>query len=249
MNTGLEGKVAIITGAGRNIGRETARQLAEEGVRLVLCTRRSKELLEEAAHEIAGLGVPVITGLCDVTQWEQVEALVKKAYAEFGSVDILVNNAVYRVQRPFLETSLEVWHQNIAVNLTGPYNTCHAILPGMMERRWGRIINYSGVAAYIGAGVAKGAVKLGIVGFTQALAREFGPYNITANCIAPGAIEVVRDPGLERSPDERQVWERLPIGRFGQPKEIAAMVVYLASEQAAYTTGQCFAVNGGYYFK
>ena len=250
MDTGLHGRVALITGAGRNIGRETARMLAAEGVDLVLCTRKSKELLEETAHQASAAGVRVLTALCDVADQGQVNALVERAVREFGRVDILVNNAVYRIQQPFLETDYEEWRRNIAVNLDGPFFTCRAVVPGMMERRWGRIINYSGIAAYLGGGAAKAAVKLGIVGFTRGLARECGPYNVTVNAIAPGTIRVDRDPGLEREADRRgHVDEGVPIARFGTPEEIAAMVVYLASEHAGYITGQCFGVNGGAYFQ
>lgn len=250
METGLRGKVALVTGAGRNIGRATALLLAQEGVDLVLCTRESMDLLEETAHEASAFGVRVLTAQCDVSREDEVEALVQQAYDQFGQVDVLVNNATWRVQDSLLETSTEAWRRNIAVNLDGPFYTCRAVLPGMMERRWGRIINYSGIAAYRGAGAAKAAVKLGIVGFTRGLAREFGPYNITANCIAPGIIRVRRDPGLEREADRRgTVEDDMPIPRFGTPDEVAAMVVYLASEQAAYVTGQCFAVNGGAHFQ
>ena len=246
METGLGGRVVLITGAGRNIGRATALMFAKEGARLVLTTLRSNEVLSETAQACAAEGAEVITALCDVAEESQVESLMGTAEAAFGGVDVLVNNATYRVQAPFLETTSEDWRRSLAVNLDGPFHTCRAALPGMVERQWGRIVNYSGVSAFQGGGATKAAAKLGIVGLTRGIAREFGRHNITANCIAPGGIEVDRDPGLEREADRLgRVDDRVPVPRFGQPEEIAALVVYLASDHAGYITGQCFQVNGG----
>ena len=246
MDTGLAGKVVLITGAGRNIGRATAVMFAKEGARLLLTTRRSAQLLDETAQACVAEGAEVRTDLCDVADEAQVESTVRTAQAAFGGVDVLVNNATFRVQAPFLETTSEDWRRSMAVNLDGPFHTCQAVLPGMVERGWGRIVNYSGVSAYTGGGATKSAAKLGVVGFTRGLAKEFGRHHITVNCIAPGSIEVERDPGLEREADlAGRVDDTIPIPRFGHPDEIAALVVYLASGHAGYITGQCFQVNGG----
>ncbi|MBI4340445.1 MAG: SDR family oxidoreductase [Chloroflexi bacterium] len=251
MKTGLEGKTVMITGPARNIGRATALMMAEEGANLLLCTRQSLERLEEVAHECQSLGVKVVTGLCDVANDEQVRQFVKKGLAEFGHIDVLVNNATFRSQHSLLETIPEEWRRTIAVNLDGPYNTCQAVIPHMMERRWGRIVNYSGLSPYLGGGAAKAAVKLGIVGFTRGVAREYGQYGITANCIGPGSIDVERDPDLGEPsgpPTAASRRETLPVPRQGTPEEIASLVVYLSSEYAAYVTGQCYLMNGGAYF-
>jgi 3-oxoacyl-[acyl-carrier protein] reductase len=250
VKTGLTDKVILITGASRNIGRATALAFAEEGSRIVLTTRRSKDSLDATAAACAELGAKVTTMLCDVTNEDEVGTTVAAAQREFGSLDVLVNNATQRVQGPFLEQSPEDWRGAIAVNLDGPYYTSRAVLPGMIEAGWGRIINYSGGSAFRGGGATKAAVKLGVVGFTRGLAREFGKHGITVNSIAPGTIEVERDAGMEREADiAGKVDPKTPVQRFGRPDEVAGLVIYIASDQAAYITGHTFHINGGDYFQ
>ncbi len=245
MDMGLAGRVVLITGAGRNIGRATAEAFAAEGSRLVLSTRRSGGLLEETAEACRSAGAEVVTALCDVGDEDQVRAMVRTAERAFGGVDVLVNNATNRVQGSFLDQSNEDWRATAAANLDGPIFASRAVLPGMVERRWGRIVNYSGVSAYRGGTAMKAAVKLGVVGFTRGLAREFGRHGITVNAIAPASIEGERDPGTERDVDVSGIDPKLPIPRFGHPEEVAALVVYLCSRHAGYVTGQTFHINGG----
>lgn len=245
MDMGLTGKVVLITGAGRNIGRATAEAFATEGARLVLATRRSSGPLEETADACRSAGAEVVTALCDVSDEDQVKAMVHTAEGAFGGVDVLVNNAANRIRGSFLEQSNEDWRATSAVNLDGPIFASRAVLPGMVERGWGRIVNYSGVSAYRGGGALKAAVKLGVVGFTRGLAREFGKDGVTVNAIAPASIEGERDPGTERDVDISGIDPRIPIPRFGQPEEVAALVVYLCSKHAAYVTGQTIHINGG----
>ncbi|MDE2838779.1 MAG: SDR family NAD(P)-dependent oxidoreductase [Chloroflexota bacterium] len=245
MDMGLAGRVVFITGAGRNIGRATAEAFAAEGARLVLTTRRSGGLLEETANACRAAGAEVVTALCDVGDEDQVKAAVATAEYAFGGVDVLVNNATNRVAGPFLEQSNEDWRATAAANLDGPIFASRAVLPGMVERGWGRIVNYSGVSAYRGGTALKAAVKLGIVGFTRGLAREFGRHGVTVNAIAPASIEGERDPGTERDVDVSGIDPKLPIPRFGRPEEVAALVVYLCGKHAGYVTGQTFHINGG----
>lgn len=245
MDTGLKGRTVLVTGASRNMGRLAALAFAREGANLAVCTSRRMDELNEVAGEARALGVRVAAVQCDITDDKAVAAFVGRAKAEFGRIDVAVNLAGYRCEEPFLEESDEAWHRNIAVNLTGPYYVCRHVLPLMVERRWGRIINTSGIAPYLGAGAAKAMVKLGIVGFTRGIAREFGQYNITANCFGPGQIARPSEATVKDKPLRASVAMR----RKGTPEEAISLVVYLASEGAGFITGQCYLMNGGSYFQ
>ena len=245
MDTGLKGKTVLITGASRNMGRFAALAFAREGANLALCTSRKMKELGAVAEEARALGVSVVAEQCDVTDGAAVATFVRHAREKLGGVDVAVNVAGFRNEAKFLEGSLEEWTRNIDVNLTGPFNVCRSVIPLMIERRWGRIINLSGVAPYLGGGAAKAMVKLGIVGFTRGLAREFAEHNITANCIGPGTIgRGERD--THESEKELRPWQ--PIRRKGRPEEVTALMLHLASENAGYITGQCYLINGGAYF-
>jgi len=203
--------------------------------------------LQRVAGEIRAVGARVVADRCDVTHPAAVRAFVDRACAAFGAVDVAVNNAVYRGEAEnlgFLEQPDAEWRRNMEVNLEGPCNVCRAVLPVMKARQWGRIISFSGATALLGAGVSKAVVRMGIVGMTRGIAREFGPYNITANCIAPSTIETERDGASPR----KGVRASQPIQRLGRPQEVVALIVYLASENAGFITGQCYPINGGSYF-
>jgi 3-oxoacyl-[acyl-carrier protein] reductase len=246
VETGLKGKTALIAGASRNMGRFSALALAAEGVNLAICTSSRMKELNDVAAAAHKLGVRVLAEKCDITDNASVEAFVNKARGEFGGVDIAVNVAGFRAESPFLEGDFEEWTRNIAVNLTGPYHVCRHVIPLMKERAWGRIINFSGIAPYLGASAAKATVKLGIVGFTRGIAREFAEFGITANCIGAGTIgRGERD----EAESEKEVRPGQPIRRKGRPEEVTALLVHLASENAGYITGQCYLINGGMYFQ
>ena len=245
METGLKGRTVLITGASRNIGRVTALAFAREGANLALCTRSKMDELKAVEQEVRAAGARALAARCDVADAADVAEFVKLICAEFGGVDVAGNNAVYRAEGgSFLEQSFEKWTRNIEVNLNGPYHICRAVLPGMMARRWGRIVNFSGIAPFLGHGVAKATVKTGIIGFTRGIAAEFAQHNITANCIGPGTIAVERD----AFQNEKGLRPTQPVRRLGKPEEIAELCVYLASEQAGFITGQCYLANGGMYF-
>ncbi|HSQ05090.1 MAG TPA: SDR family oxidoreductase [Burkholderiales bacterium] len=244
MDTGLKGKTVLVTGASRNMGRLAALAFAREGANLALCTSSKMEALERVTEEARALGAKVVAERCDVADGAAVARFVNRTRETLGTVHVALNNAVYRADGPFLEVSDDAWARSLAVNLSGPRNICRAVLPMMIEQRWGRIVNFSGIDPYLGASVVKGAAKLGIVGFTRGLAREFARHEITANCIAPGTIDVERDASL--SP--RTLRDQQPIRRLGKQEEVVSLMLYLASEQAGYITGQCYQVNGGIYF-
>jgi 3-oxoacyl-[acyl-carrier protein] reductase len=246
MKTGLEGKVVLITGATRNHGRASALAFAEEGAKLLLCTRQSMESLEETAHLASQSGGQVVTGRCDVTDEEQVTAFVHQGLSAFGRIDVVVNNAGWRARGDLLRISTENWLATMGVNLHAPFLMSQAVLPSMVQHRWGRIINYSGIAAFRGS--TGTTAKMAAAGLTRSIAREYGPYNITANLIGPGSIEVIRTPGQEIPGGEGAGIEAIPIPRQGRVDECTALVVFLASEQASYITGQTYLVNGGAYF-
>jgi len=246
MDTGLAGKVVLITGATRNHGRASALAFAQEGAHLLICTRRSMDLLEETAALAAKSDVRVLTDRCDVTDESQVNAFVQKGLAEFGRIDVVVNNAGWRARGALLDITSESWNATLATNLHAPFLMCKAVMPSMVAHRWGRIINYSGIASFRGASGA--SAKMACEGFTRGLANAYGKYHITANLIGPGSIAVDRTPGQEIPAGQGTATDDIPIPRQGVVDECTSLVVFLASEQASYITGQTYLVNGGAYF-
>lgn len=242
IETGLADKVALVTGATRNHGRAVALALADEGANLVLCTRRSLDLLEETAELARTAGVQAMTLMADVADPDDVRQLVEAATAEHGCIDVLVNAAGWRIRPKLLDITEDMWNEAFAVNLTGAFLTMRAVLPTMIEHGFGRIVNYSGYAQFAGSS-GQGTLKNALVGLTRAVASDVGRHGITANCIGPGSISVVRTASQEigghhRLPDP-------PIPRAGTVEECAALVVFLASEHGAYITGQNYLINGG----
>jgi NAD(P)-dependent dehydrogenase (short-subunit alcohol dehydrogenase family) len=246
METGLAGKVVLITGATRNHGRASALAFAEEGADLLICTRSSMDLLEETAELAGRSGVRVVTQQCDVTDESQVEALVKRGMEEFGRIDVVVNNAGWRARGQLLDISNETWNATLATNVHAPFLLCKATIPGMVRHNWGRIINYSGIAAFHGS--SGSTPKMACQGFTRAIAAAYGKYNITANLIGPGSIAVERTPGQEIPAGQGTTTDHIPIPRQGFVEECTATVIFLASEKASYITGQTYLVNGGAHF-
>lgn len=245
MDTGLKGKTVLITGASRNIGAEAVVAFAREGANLAICTSSKIDRLNDVAAKARALGVKVVAEQVDVADGDSVARFVDKAVKELGTVHVAINNAVDRgAEGGFLAVSDEAWESSFRVNLGGPRNICRNVLPLMMKQKWGRVINFSGVDPFLGGSVTKGMAKLGIIGFTRGLAREFGEHDITANCIGPGTIDVERD-AFQKPKGLRP---QQPIRRLGKPREIVSLMVYLASEDAGYITGQAYLANGGLYF-
>ena len=243
----LTGKVALVTGSGRNIGRTIILEMAREGAHVVVNTKANRSESEAVAKEAQALGVKAINTLADVSDKAQVDAMFSQALAEFGQVDILVSNAAIRPQKSFTELSVEEWHQAIGVILDGAFYCTQAALPTMINNQFGRVIYITGDGAY--SGVAKrahvSAAKMGLTGLARGLASEFAEQHITFNIISPGRMDTTRNQSFYVDPAAMQKVDDIPLGRLGKPDEIAKACVYLASEDAAYITGQTLHVNGG----
>jgi len=238
----LTGKTALVTGATGAIGEAIARALHQQGAMLAISGTR-REVLDNLAGE---LGERVHVLPCDLGNAEQVEALVPQAEETMGKVDILVANAGVNKDNLFVQLKDEDWDKVIAVNLTATFRLTRAAVSRMMRRRWGRIIGISSVVGFTG-NPGQGnytASKAGMVGMMKSVAAEYARRNITANCIAPGIIASAMTDKLNEKQREA-IMARVPMGRLGTPRDIASAAVYLASEEAAYVSGQTIHVNGG----
>ena len=239
----LTGKTALVTGASGGIGGAIAKALHAQGASVVLSGTRA-EALEAVKAE---LGARAFVATCNLGDKESVEALIKTAEAAAGSaVDILVNNAGITRDNLFLRMKDAEWDEVIAVNLTAAFRLSRAVLRGMMKKRWGRIVSITSVVGETGnPGQANyAAAKAGLVGMSKSLAAEVASRNITVNAVSPGFIATAMTDALNDA-QKTAISERIPAGRMGLPAEIAAAVVYLASEEAAYVTGETIQVNGG----
>ena len=238
----LSDRTAFVSGSGKNIGRAVAIRLAEAGANVIVNGSTDRDSCETTAEMIRETGVEALVVMGDMGTAADVERLSVAALERFGRVDILVNNAARRPHKPFLEMTDDDWNHVVDVSLTGAFRTAHAFLPGMVEGGWGRIINFAGMKAMRGyfEGAPISAAKHGVWGLTKALSREFADKGITANVISPGQIR--KDSATEDDPERTA---SIPAGVMGRPTDIAATVAFLASPDAAFITGQMFAVNGG----
>ncbi len=242
----LEGKVAVVTGASRGIGRAIAERLASEGARVVVNHRSSAEQAQEVVAGIQEKGGEAVVIQADVSDFQQAHDLMRAAKEQFGRIDILVNNAGTTRDTLLVRMKEVEWDLVIDTNLKSVFNCCKAVTRTMLRQRSGRIINITSVAGLAGnpGQTNYAASKAGIIGFTKSLAKEVGSRSITVNAVAPGFVPTVLTDVL---PDEMKqiAIERTPLGRFGKAEEIASAVAFFAADEAGFITGQVLSVDGG----
>ena len=258
MDLGLGGKVALIAAASRGLGRAIAEELGAEGASLVMCAR-GKEALTEASEAVrAASGVDVLSVPADVSRADDVTRLVRSAIARFGRIDILVTNAGGPPSGAFESLGPEKWDDAVRLTLLSTVNLCREALPGMRERKWGRIINVTSIAVKqpIDGLMLSNSLRAGVTGFARTLANEVATDGITVNNLLPGYTQTQRVESLARAAAEREgisidqslkKWTaEIPMRRLGEPREFAAVVAFLASERASYITGTSIQVDGGW---
>lgn len=248
MKIDLSGKTALVTGGSRGIGRAIALALGQSGCTTLINYQSSDAAAEEVIAELKKLNVACKAYKADISDSQQAAAMLKAIKEEFGIVDILVNNAAINRDRSFLKMTKQMWDEVLGVNLNGPFNITHNLLPGMVEKGWGRIINIASMNGQTGNfGQANYAVtKGGLIAFTYTLAREFARKSITVNAVSPGYTSTDMTKSMPEAVCD-QLKSMIPIGRMGTPEEVASAVVFMASPQASYITGQVIGVNGGMY--
>ena len=241
-----EGRVAIVTGGGRGIGRAIVGRLAQEGANVAISYRSNDAAAEETAQKVREVGTQCELFKGDVASPEDVQALFKGVSDAFGRVDILVNNAGITRDNLMMRMKEDEFDEVLRTNLKGTYLCTRAALRPMVRARWGRIVNVGSVVGLVGnAGQANyAASKAGIIGFTKSVAREVAQRGITVNAVAPGYVETELTGGLPEGVKD-QILAQVPSGRFGEPEEVAEVVVFLSGEGAGYITGQTIAVDGG----
>lgn len=243
------GKVALITGASRNIGRATALAFAQNGLSVAVHARTSGEV-ERVAAEARELGAKAISVTAEISDWEQVSTMTKVVSEQLGPVDILVNNAAVRPLKPFLDMTPQEFDEVIKVNLYGAFYACRALAPGMAQRGHGVIINVTGATTHLERHPHKSHVhvsKTAVWALTRTLARELGPFGIRVNAVAPSELDTERQ-HREWYSGETLSKERvnsIPLRRLGRPEEVAQTIVFLASDSASFVTGQTLHVSGG----
>ena len=242
----LDGKVALITGSGRNIGRATALKLAREGAHILVNARANQAEADAVAREVRDLGVKSLAILADVANKNEVDTLAARALSQFGRVDILINNAAIRPHKPFTEVTVQDWERIRGVVLDGAFYLTQAVIPSMVKNGYGRILFFTGHGAFSGGSgrVHVSAAKMGLIGMARSLAAEYAGQNIRANVVSPGSIDTRRDNPEwyhGRAPNAAGI----PLGRQGTVDEIAATCLFLVSDDSGFITGQTIHVNGG----
>jgi 3-oxoacyl-[acyl-carrier protein] reductase len=242
---GVEGRIALVTGASQGIGRACAVELAKSGAKVALCAR-NEEKLQQLADEINAAGGEAVAFKLDVGKEDEIKAVVKAVIAKFGKLEILVNNAGITRDQLVMRMKRVDWDDVISTNLTAPFLLIQAAISPMLKQRWGRIINITSIFGQIGQGgqANYSSSKAGLIGLTMAVAREVGSRSITVNAVSPGFIETAMTEVLPAELKET-ILKSIPLGRAGSDLDVAHAVKYLASEEAGYVTGHVLNVNGG----
>ena len=242
----LDGKVALVTGSGRNIGRATVLKLAAEGAHVVVNSRSNQGEADAVARQAQALGVKALSVLADVSKKDQVDNMVARALSEFGKIDILINNAAIRPHKPFTELTLQDWEAVRGVVLDGAFYCTRAVIDSMVANRYGRILFFTGEGAFSGGGARAhvSAAKMGLVGLARSLASEFAAHNIRVNVVCPGSIDTSRA-NPEWYQGRPPSAAGIPLGRQGRVEEIAATCLFLVSDDSGFITGQTIHANGG----
>jgi len=248
MNLGLAGKVALVTGGARDVGREISLTLAREGAAVAVNYMHSKADAESVVAEIARLGGRAAAFPADVADYAAVTGMIDRIVGELGRLDIVVNNAGYVEAKLFLDTKPEEWKRQVDVDLYGVYNVCHAAAPKLAARKGGRIVSIVGDSARVGQqrlGVSAGA-RGAVLSLTRTLAKELGRQNITVNALALGWIETSHSDQEWLAKNRERILAFYPIRRLGKPEDVAPLVAFLVSDLAGWVTGQTISVSGGY---
>jgi NAD(P)-dependent dehydrogenase (short-subunit alcohol dehydrogenase family) len=244
----LDGRIALITGASRGLGRAIAVALGDAGAKLAL-VGRDKDKLSQTAQQAAQSGAEAVVFVADVTGEAQVQRLEQDVIARFGRIDILVNNAGVVGRKPLIECTLEEWRNVLDTNLTAAFLICRAFVPHMRGRGYGRIINIASIMAHVSipGRTAYSASKAGLLGMTRALAQELAEDSITVVAISPGPFATEMTVPLMNNPEvSRQIMSYVPLGRWGQPEDIGKLALFLCSDAAGYITGTDIVVDGGW---
>jgi 3-oxoacyl-[acyl-carrier protein] reductase len=239
----FEGRVALITGSARNLGRAIAAALAQDGAAVMINSRASKQDMEATAAAINAAGGKAVAHLADITNTDAVKRMVQRTVDTFGRLDILINNAVSHSVKPFQELSFEDWRRTMSVILDGTFHCTQASVPHIIRCGGGSIINMGGAFGHMPhhGRAATSAAKAGLAGLTRALALELAAHNINVNYVSPGPANTVRETPIQFD------LKRIPLGRLAEPSDVVAMVKLLCSPQGRYVTGQTIHVNGGLY--
>ncbi|MBO9515433.1 MAG: 2-hydroxycyclohexanecarboxyl-CoA dehydrogenase [Variovorax sp.] len=247
----FEGKTVVVTGGGGGIGGATCRRFAREGAKVAIYDL-NPEAAEKVAGQIRDAGGEAVALRCDITDRASVDAAVEATLQKLGPIDVLVNNAGWDVFRPFTKTEPAQWDKLIAINLTGALHMHHAVLPGMVARKAGRIVNIASDAARVGSSgeAVYAACKGGLVAFSKTLAREHARHGITVNVVCPGPTDTALFADYKEgagNPEKlMEAFTRsIPLGRIGQPEDLPGAIVFFASDDAAFVTGQVLSVSGG----